>query len=95
MISDGVDIHEAYGTVLNLLVASDKEASYNAFSKRIKECGEDGLRKKMPLFTYDELLSIKSPSLSVDASLFAYDIYGGSARNFNSVSEISARDELV
>ncbi len=81
LFSDSVDLDPPYGTVLNLEVASDKEGNYSIFKKRIGE-SEAGAEIVMPLFSFDELLRIKSAAIDAEVAEFLYDIFGGSARNF-------------
>ena len=89
LLSDSVDISNPYGTVLNLEVASDKDPNYNHFAKRIREkFGGNGLIKIMPLFTFEELLCIKPPDMTPELAQLRYDVYGGSARNFMSITDI-------
>jgi DNA polymerase III delta prime subunit len=89
LLSDSVDIDQhGLSTVLSLEVASDKEANYNDFLKRIGESGDAGLKVIMPLFSLNELKTIKPklPSsdhvISDEEAEFRYNVYGGSARNF-------------
>ena len=85
VLSDSVDLEKAYGTVLNLEVASDKEANYNTFLKRIEEDGGDLI--VMPVFSFDELKCIQPTSMTNKIAKFRYDVYGGSARNFQKSKE--------
>ena len=96
LLSDGVDLNEPSGTVLNLLVASDKPMNYNEFEKRI---GETGLRRGatiiMPLWSFDELLCIRPDSMNYEIAQFRYHIYGGSARNFKCLSPVPVTGQVL
>ena len=86
LLSDGVDISMPSGKILNLLMASD--ASCRSFEKRIREVGTMGDIFVMPLFTLDELRSIR-PDMDDWYAEFRYDVFGGSAREFIAVQERS------
>jgi hypothetical protein len=83
VFSDSVDINRAYGKVLTLEVASDKDKNYNHFLKRIKEAGIRGDVMLMPLCAFDELRQM-NPKITLGDCQLRYDIFGGSARNFKS-----------
>ena len=92
LLSDSVDIIEPYGTILNLVVASDKAANYKIFSKNIlQESSGLGYTHTMPVFSYHELLCIKPVSMNETVAQFHYDVYGGSARNFVNMSDVEGR----
>jgi len=82
-LSDSVDLNMPYGKTLSLLVASDKEANYNSFRKRIKEAQAQNRGKSyiMPLFSFEELRVLK-PDLDKRVAQFRHDVFGGSARCF-------------
>ena len=62
VLSDSVDLNSPRGTVLNMVVASDKDSNYNNFRKRIKETDGKGLEVVMPVFSPFLLISITEPS---------------------------------
>jgi len=81
-LSDSVDIEIPLANTLTLLVASDKDTNYNLFSKRVDEAGYSAGRLfLMPLFSFDELRSIR-PDMEAKHAQFRYEVYGGSARRF-------------
>ena len=82
LLSDSVDIEKAYGKILNLEVASDKESNYNSFQKRVREAGVKGNLFVMPVFSFLELQSIQPADMNDCCAEFRHDVYGGSARNF-------------
>ena len=87
MLSDSVDLINAPGNVLNLQVASDKEANYELFQKRVVEKGYNGLEWIMPLFSFRELLFIRPANMDKKYAKFRYEVFGGSARNFIAVQK--------
>lgn len=91
VLSDSVDIHHPRGKTCTILVASDKDSNYNEFDKRISE--GKGFKTMMPLCTLVEL-TVMNPTLSIDEAVFRYDVYGGSARNFNR-SWVSSNVEIA
>ena len=80
-LSDSADLNMPYGKTLSLLVASDKEANYFSFRKRIKEAQGLGKSYNMPLFSFEELRNLK-PDLDKRVAQFRHDVFGGSARSF-------------
>ena len=86
LLSDSVDIDPPYGTVLNMVVASDKEPNYNNFWKRTLEAKKNGTMTVMPVFSVEEILSIKPIDMDDCIAQFRYDVFGGSARNFGGES---------
>jgi len=85
LLSDGCNLMKANGRILNIEIASDKENNYNAFLKRISEAdgiSVIGIKKIMPLFSFDELLAIKASSISDECAQFLWLVFGGSARKF-------------
>jgi len=81
LLSDSVDLESPYGKILSLEVASDKEANYNKFFKRIEEARERGIKRVMPLFSFEELGYVLPPGTSMVCNHFRYEVFGGSARN--------------
>jgi hypothetical protein len=95
LLSDSVDLNIVDGKILSLEVASDSEKNYKNFEKRTQEA-PSGLEYHMPLFSIEELLSIRG-DMSEEEANFRYEVFGGSARNFKDrciVSDIE-RLELV
>ena len=86
VLSDSVDLTFPRGTVLNMEVASDKESNYNNFQKRIQEAKLKGASMVMPVFSFKEILSIKPADMDHRVAEFRYDVFGGSARNFKTVT---------
>ncbi len=95
LLSDGCDLNVAYGKLLSLEVASDDKANYKNFEKRVQEASarKESLLKYMPLFSYEELLSIKG-EMSLEEAAFRHEVFGGSARNFADRKEVDI-DSLV
>jgi hypothetical protein len=56
LLSDSVDLNVPNGKILSLEVASDKDANYNNFEKRLKETkSEDKATITMSLFSLEEM----------------------------------------
>jgi hypothetical protein len=80
-----------YGRVLNLEDASDVQRNFNDFQKRLKEAtrreGERiAIEKIMSLFSLNELIAIKKPSITDECAYFLWLVFGGSARNFDNLT---------
>jgi hypothetical protein len=91
LLSDSVDLNTPYGTVLNLEVASDKSRNYNNFEKRIGEPG--ALRGQiiiMRVWSFDELICIRPGTMDLELAQFRYYVYGGSARNFMLLRQVTS-----
>ena len=82
LLSDSVNVNMPSGTILNLVVASDKEKSFHQFQKRIQEARKKGGEFVMVPFSFEELQCIKPVDMVEQCAKFRYDIYGGNARNF-------------
>ena len=81
LLSDSADLAVAYGTILNLEVASEKESNYNIFQKHIEQASKGNLLV-MPVFSLRELQSIQPADMDGWCAEFRHDVFGGSARNF-------------
>jgi hypothetical protein len=81
LLSDSVDLESPYGKILSLEVASDKDANYNKFQKRVEEARERGIKRVMPLFSFEELGYVFPHGTSMLQKGFRYEVFGGSARN--------------
>ena len=79
LLSDGVDLSEACGKMLNLEVVSD--SNYHSFQNRVEEAGVKGNMFVMPVFSFHELQSIQPADMDDACAEFRYDVFGGSARN--------------
>ena len=90
VLSDSVDLEKPNGTVLNLVVASN---NYNTFLKRIYESGGELIT--MPVFSFEELKCIQPSHMTNEIVKFRYDVYGGSARNFQNWKVAIAKGDAL
>ena len=82
VLSDSADLNYIQRSVLNIVVASEKESNYNNFEKRIRETDGKGTSVVMPVFFYDEMLCIRPANMDHRVAEFRYSVFGVSARNF-------------
>jgi hypothetical protein len=101
LLSDSVDLNVANGKILSLEVASDKDANYNNFEKRLKETkSKDKATITMSLFSLEEMYCLNL-TIEEDVLKMLFEITGGSARNLNwiiqdetEIKKIVETDEL-